>query len=104
MPTVNSASANNVIIQQSLSTKTSALNKGSTETEPEKPGLSDLVEISTIATERQQQATQIAASKQIKEIAIDVVRVSSTIGKARSSNSLTNSQATELYQKIAKLL
>jgi len=104
MPTINSASPHSSIIQHSLNTKTSTLNAGSTEVESVKPGLSDLVEISTIATEKQQQATQLEASKQIKEIAMDVVRVSSTIGKARSSNSLTNSQATELYQKIAKLL
>jgi hypothetical protein len=66
--------------------------------------VSDLVEISELAIEKQQQATQLDASKQIKEVAIDVVKISTTIGKARSSNNLTNSQAIELYQKIAKLL
>lgn len=103
MATINSVSIN-TIIQHSLNTKGVSLNTSSTDDEPVKPGLTELVEISTIAIEKQQQATQLSASKQIKEIAIDVVKVSSTIGKAQSSNNLTNNQATELYQKIAKLL
>ena len=104
MPTVGSVATNNVIIQHSFEEKTSSLNDISTKKEPLKPNLADLVEISKLAIDKQQQAVQIEASKQIEEIAIDVVNVSSTIGKARSSNSLTNTQATELYQKIAKLL
>ena len=104
MPTASSITSSSVIIQQSLDAKVSTLNADSTKVEPLKPNLGDLVEISKLATEKQQQAIQLETSKQIKEIAIDVVRVSSTIGRARSSDGLTNSQATDLYQKIAKLL
>lgn len=104
MPTTSPVNAYSNIIQQGLSIKTSVLNAKPTEIKLGKPDLSDLVVISKIATEKQQQSTQLEASKQIKEIAIDVVKISSTIGKARSSNNLTNSQATDLYQQIAKLL
>ena len=104
MPSTNPNNANSSIIQHGLNAKTSRLDAGSTNVTIGKPDLSDLVVISKIATEKQQQNTQLEASKQIKDIAVDVVKVSSTIGKARSSNHLTNSQAIELYQKIAKLL
>jgi hypothetical protein len=104
MPMTNQVNANTSIIQQGLNAKASGLNTEQIRFQPLAKAISDLVEISKLATEKQQQATQLDASKQIKEVAIDVVKISTTIGKARSSNNLTNSQAIELYQKIAKLL
>ena len=104
MPMTSPVNANTSIIQHDLSVKASALNTEPMKLKPLKPDLSNLVEISKIATEKQQQTTQLEAIKQIKEIAIDVVKVSSIIGNTRSSNDLTNSQAIELYQKIARLL
>jgi hypothetical protein len=104
MPMTNQVNTNTSIIQYGLSAKASGLNTEQIRLQPLTPAISDLVEISKLATEKQQQATQLDASKQIKEVAIDVVKISTTIGKARSSNNLTNSQAIELYQKIAKLL
>jgi len=104
MHSISPLNTNTVIIQQALIEKTSILNEESAEVNSGTPDLGDLVEISKLATEKQQQSVEIETSKQIKEIAIDVVNVSSTIGRARSSNNLTTSQATELYQKIAKLL
>ncbi len=104
MPTTNPVNTNSTIIQHGLNMKTSTLNAEPTSVKTGAPDLSDLVEISKLATERQQQKTQLETSKRIKEVAVDVVKISSTIGKAQSSNNLTNNQAIELYQKIAKLL
>ncbi|MFT7005707.1 MAG: hypothetical protein ACJAXJ_000206 [Colwellia sp.] len=104
MPMTNQVNTNTSIIQYGLSAKTSGLNTEQIRFQPLATAISDLVEISKLATEKQQQATQLNASKQIEEVATDVVKISTTIGKARSSNNLTNSQAIELYQKIAKLL
>lgn len=103
MSTPSSINLNSSIIQHALNAKTTALDNKSIEVQPLEPKLSDLVEISKIAIEKQQ-APQLDATNQIKEIALDVIKVSSTIGKARTSNNLTNSQATELYKKIAQLL
>ncbi len=75
---------------------------------PLKPDLGvyakDVVEISKLGVEKQQKAAQVEASRKIEGIADEVVRVSSTIGRARSVGSLTNSQASALYNKIANLL
>lgn len=64
----------------------------------------DLVEISKLGIEKQQKEIQVEASREIEGIASEVVRISSTIGRASSVGSLTNSQATKLYNKIATLL
>jgi len=64
----------------------------------------DILNISTLAHEKQQAEVQLHASQEINEIANDVIRVSSSIGRARTLGSLTNSQATSLYNKIAALL
>ena len=64
----------------------------------------DVLEISTLGIEKLQKETQLAASKKIEDIANDVIRVSSTIGRAKFVGTLTNSQATNLYNKIASLL
>ena len=75
---------------------------------PLKPDLgvfeSDVVKISLLGLEKQQKETQVEASRKIEDIANEVIRVSSTIGRARSVGNLTNSQATSLYNKIAGLL
>ena len=63
----------------------------------------EVVEISQLGLEKQQQATQLDASKEIEELANEVIRITSSIGKAHSINNLTNSQAAELYSKIASL-
>lgn len=64
----------------------------------------DIVEISTLGLERQQKEIQVGASKSIEEIANEVVKVSSSIGRASSIRNLTNHQASSLYNKIAGLL
>ncbi len=64
----------------------------------------DIVEISKLGLEKQQKAKQIETSKEIDDIANEVIRISSTIGKSRSAGSLTQSQAVKLYNKIASLL
>ncbi|ALO34273.1 hypothetical protein CMT41_05665 [Colwellia sp. MT41] len=75
---------------------------------PLKPDLGvyakDVVNISKLGLEKQQKATQIEASRTIEDLANKVIRISSTIGRARSVGNLTNSQATSLYNKIAALL
>jgi len=64
----------------------------------------DIVEISKLGLEKQQKETQIDAANVIKDVANEVIKISSTIGKAKALGNLTNSQATDLYNKIAQLL
>ncbi len=64
----------------------------------------DVVDISNLAIEKQQQESQLQTTKEIEDIANDVIRVTSTIGRAKSVGNLTNTQATELYNKISSLL
>lgn len=75
---------------------------------PLKPDLGvyakDVVQISNLGIEKQQKDTQIEATRKIDDIANEVIRVSSTIGKAKAIGNLTHSQATNLYNKIANLL
>lgn len=82
--------------------------EGFSKEKPLKPDLgvfeSDVVKISLLGLEKQQKETQVEASRKIEDIANEVIRVSSTIGRARSVGNLTNSQATSLYNKIASLL
>ena len=100
MSSIKPLSINTEIIQRSFKEKVGAL-RG---VELHKPGLSDQVEISQTAIEKNQQAETLNSQRQADEAALDSVRVSSTIGSSRSANNLTNNQATELYQEIAKLL
>jgi len=65
----------------------------------------DILTISTLGHEKQRTDAQLQASNKINDdIANDAIRVSSSIGKARILGNLTNSQATNLYNKIAALL
>jgi hypothetical protein len=64
----------------------------------------DILNISTLGHEKQRKEAQLQANQTIDDIANDVIRVSSSIGRARTSGNLTNSQATNLYRKIAALL
>jgi hypothetical protein len=64
----------------------------------------DIVEISKLGLEKQQKETQIEATNVIKDVANEVIKISSTIGKAKALGNLTNSQATDLYNKISQLL
>ncbi len=64
----------------------------------------DTVTISQQALKKQQQEAQANASRDIEELANEIIRVNSTIGRARSVGNLTSSQATVLYHKIAKLI
>lgn len=64
----------------------------------------DIVEISELGLEKQQKEIQIEASRSIEDIANEVIKVSSTIGKAKISGNLTNNQAANLYNKISALL
>ena len=88
------------ITQRSIKAKVESLK----EVELQKPGLSDHVDISKIAIEKNQQAESLNSTTMADEVALDSVRVSSTIGSSSSARNLTNNQATELYQEIAKLL
>jgi hypothetical protein len=63
-----------------------------------------MVEISQLGLEKQQKETQMEVSSEIKDIANEVISVNSTIGRTQSIGNLTNSQATDLYSKIASLL
>jgi hypothetical protein len=80
----------------------------STKEKPLKPDLGvfskDIVEISQLGIEKHQKETQVEAVRKIEDIANEVIRVSSTIGRAQSIGNLTNSQATDLYRKIAALM
>jgi len=75
---------------------------------PLKPELgvytSDVVKISNLGIEKQQKEAQVEATRQIDNIANEVIRVSSSIGKAKAVGNLTHSQATTLYKQIANLL
>ena len=75
---------------------------------PLKPDLgsfaSDVVNISSLGLEKQQKEIHIDASRKIEDIANEVIRISSTIGRARSVGNLTSTQASELYSKIASLI
>lgn len=64
----------------------------------------DILNISTLGHEKQRTEAQLQANKKIDDIANDVIRVNSSIGRALTSGNLTNSQATNLYNKIAALL
>lgn len=64
----------------------------------------DILNISTLGHEKQRKEIQLQANQEINNIANDVIRVSSSIGKARILGNLTNSQATDLYNKISALL
>jgi len=75
---------------------------------PLKPDLGvyakDVVEISKLGLEKQQKETQVNASRSIEDIANEVIKISSSIGKARAVGNLTHNQATNLYNKISNLL
>ena len=92
------------VIQQSVKSIATEVNKE----KPLKPDLGiyskEVVEISKLGIDKLQKETQVEATKKIEDIASEVVRVSSTIGRAQSVGNLTNSQATNLYNKIASLL
>ncbi|MBL4900456.1 MAG: hypothetical protein JKX76_12630 [Colwellia sp.] len=64
----------------------------------------DILNISTLGQKKQRTEAHLQANQEINDIANDVIRVSSSIGRARTSGNLTNSQATSLYNKIAALL
>ena len=64
----------------------------------------DIVEMSTLGLERQQKEIQVGACRSIEEISNQVIKVSSSIGRASSIRNLTNHQASSLYNKIAGLL
>ena len=64
----------------------------------------DVVEISRLGIEKEQKETQVEATRKIENIASEVVRISSSIGRAQSIGNLTNSQAINLYNEIAALL
>lgn len=64
----------------------------------------DVLELSQQAIEKQKNETAQKTEAKIDEIANEVVRVSSTIGRARTSGNLTAEQAAALYKKIASLM
>ncbi len=72
--------------------------------EPSQPSLSEVVDISKTAIEKNNQAQAVDVNKVNKEAATDIIRVSSTIGRSGSARNLTNNQAIAIYQQIEKLL
>tara|TARA_B100000809_G_scaffold258062_1_gene300657 strand:+ start:103 stop:414 length:312 start_codon:yes stop_codon:yes gene_type:complete len=64
----------------------------------------DIVAISRLGIEKHQKEEQVEATRKIEEIPSEVIRISSTIGRANIIGNLTNNQATNLYHKIATLL
>ena len=64
----------------------------------------DIVEISAIGRDKLQKVTQVEASREIDKIANEVVRISSSIGKAQSVGNLSHDQAAELYKEISLML
>lgn len=92
------------VIQRAFIPKSEEVSKE----KPLKPDLGvyakDIVEISKLGLEKQQKETQVEASRKIEDIADEVIRISSTIGKAKAIGNLTHSEATNLYNKIANLL
>jgi hypothetical protein len=64
----------------------------------------DILNISTLALEKQQTEAQIQENKKTNDVGNDFIRVSSSIGESRTLGNLTHSQATNLYNKIAALL
>jgi hypothetical protein len=46
---------------------------------------------------KKQKEIQVEATRKIEKIAIEVIRSSSTIGRAHSVGNLSNNQATSLY-------
>jgi hypothetical protein len=98
-----------IYIQKAASTFKSSITETSEMVDKTKQGklgeFSDnILNISTLGLEKQRKETQLQSNQEINDIANDVIRISSSIGKARSSGNLTNSQATNLYNKIAALL
>ncbi len=91
-------------IARSLPKDSSPLKKES----PIKPNLedfaTDVVNISSLGLEKQQKEMHIDALRKFEDIANEVIRVSSTIGRARSVGNLTSNQARELYSKIARMI
>ena len=63
----------------------------------------DIVNISKLARDKQQQS-ELAAQQEIKQIATDVIRVTSTIGQSKAAGNLSETQASKLYKEIAALL
>ena len=99
-----SVSENNTnAINNALKFATKTLSQQANISETEKQLARDTIAISKQATEIQQRESQLSASSN-REVANDMIRVSSTIGKTLSVGNLTNNQATELYEKIAKIL
>ena len=98
MSIINPLTANTVSARDiSLS-----ISKQATKTEEERTQFSGAtLEISEQAQQMQFNESQL---KTPQEIANEVIRINSTIGKSKSRGNLTNSQATELYTQIAKLL
>jgi hypothetical protein len=91
-------------IQRAFIQKSDELSKDN----PLKPNLDvyakDVIEISKLGLEKQQKDVQVEASRNIEGTANEVIRVSSTIGKAKAVDNLTHNQATNLYNKVSGLL
>ncbi len=68
------------------------------------PFASDILKISRLAQEKQQNNSLVAASEESAEIPNEAVQVSSTVGLSRSRGNLTAQKAIALYQKVSSLL
>ncbi|PKG81132.1 hypothetical protein CXF85_20475 [Colwellia sp. 75C3] len=63
----------------------------------------DVLKISTLGLDKQQKEIQIDASNKIEDVANEVIRISSSIGRAKAIGNLTYTQAINLYNKISHL-
>ena len=63
-----------------------------------------LLDISALGLEKQQKESQIDATTKPDELTDEVININSTIGRLSSVGNLSHSQATNLYNKIARLL
>ncbi len=93
----------NSTINKVLTTASKALSQQANISDVDKKLVVDTIAISKQGAEIQQQESQLSAATN-RDVANDMIRVSSTIGKSQSVGNLTNNQATELYEQIAKLL
>ena len=64
----------------------------------------DIVNISTLGREKLQQESLTKQASKVQALGIEVVRVSSSIGKSQAQGNLTSKQALALYNDIAALL
>ncbi|MDP2561580.1 hypothetical protein [Psychrobium sp. 1_MG-2023] len=64
----------------------------------------EVVQVTQLAREKQQQEQGLQALSQDKPQANEAIRVSSSLGKSQSVGQLTETQAIKIYKQIANIL